>query len=274
MPSDLERLVVRHRHVAPMLSALLAGTNATIVLRDPDGTVVLHREGRAAGETVSGPFPIAAEGRVIGTVEGGPFARPIAAVLSYAVARELDKRALAREALDRYRELNLIYDLAGTIGTTLEVGPIATAALAEIDRLPAGGHGFLFLLDDATGRLDRPEGSPAVQALPNGRLGAGIAGSVAAARAAELVNVPAGDPRATPEERSYTALACAPLVAGDRLIGVLGATTRTPGGFRAGDLKLVEAIAALAAPALEGARRRAVATPGTMAPDEQPPGTL
>ena len=32
MELDLARLIVRHRHVAPMLSALLSGTNAG----DPD----------------------------------------------------------------------------------------------------------------------------------------------------------------------------------------------------------------------------------------------
>ena len=32
--SELRRLIVRHRHVAPMVSALLAGTDAAVTIRD------------------------------------------------------------------------------------------------------------------------------------------------------------------------------------------------------------------------------------------------
>ena len=71
----------------------------------------------------------------------------IAAVLAYAGARETDKRSLAREALDRYRELNLIYDLADQIGAVLETDAIAGVAIAEASRLPSGGTGFLLLLE-------------------------------------------------------------------------------------------------------------------------------
>lgn len=249
---ELERLVVRHRHVAPMLSALLAGTDATVILRDPDGTVVLHREGGNGGPVTHGPFPITADGRTLGTIEGGPLARPIGIVLSYAVARELDKRALAREALDRYRELNLIYDLAGSLGTILEVGAIAAAAVAEAGRLPAGGRGFILLLDEASGRLSPPAGigdAPFVEA----ELGAGILGRVAAGGEAELVNTPAVRDDATPAERAVPALLVAPMRAHERTIGILGTVATAAIEYRAGDLKVITAIAALAAPSLDHA---------------------
>lgn len=254
MASEIERLVVRHRHVAPMLSALLAGTNATCILRDPDGTVVLHREGRDIGTERQGPFAVVGDGREIGTVEGGPLARTIATILSYAVSRELDKKALAREALDRYRELSLIYDLAGTIGAELDVSAVADAAVAEVGRLPAGATGFLLLLDEATGTLSAPAGLAAGGRILAGRLGEGICGRVAVSGNAEVVNIPAADPAAAPEERAVPAILCAAMRAHGRVVGVLGGTAGGPTEYRAGDLKVVEAIAALAAPALDHAR--------------------
>ena len=252
MASDLERLVVRHRHVAPMLSALLAGTQATVVLRDADGNVVLHREGREAADPPQGPFPIVGDGRTIGTAEGGALARSVATVLSYAVSRELDKRALAREALDRYRELNLIYELAASVGAELSVDAVARSAVDEAGRIPAGGEGFLLLLDPATGDLARPDG--ATGPLARAQLGVGILGRVAASGLAELVNVPATDGDATAEERSFAAILCAPMQAHGRSIGVLGAASRDAVEYRAGDLKVIGAIAALAAPAIDHAQ--------------------
>src|SRR4051794_5320359 len=125
---DLARLIVRHRHVGPMLSALLTGTNAGVRISDAAGTVILEREANGIGFE---QFPITVEGQVVGWVEGDRVARAIASVLGYAVAREADKRSLAREALDRYRELNLVYDLAERLSGDLDLGTVTGIALAE-----------------------------------------------------------------------------------------------------------------------------------------------
>jgi hypothetical protein len=80
---DLARLIVRHRHVAPMLSALLTGTNAGVRITDSAGAVVLERE---AGGIGFERFPIVVDGATVGSVEGDRVARAVAAVLSYALA--------------------------------------------------------------------------------------------------------------------------------------------------------------------------------------------
>jgi two-component system, NtrC family, sensor kinase len=258
--SELRRLIVRHRHVAPMVSALLAGTDAAVTIRDADGGVVLERAGAAAGEA---RHEVAVDGDVLGWVEGGRTARGIAAVLSYAAARERDKRSLANEALERYRELSLIYDLAATIGGHTDLRSIVETAVAELSRLPNDARGFLLLLDD-DGRLRAPAGAGGTGGpIDEARSGVGIVGTVAAVGAAELVEDPAGDPRATEAERSVQTVVTAPLRADDRTIGVVGATG-TGGVFRAADLKVVTAIAALAGPAIG---RALSASPADAAPE-------
>jgi hypothetical protein len=220
-----------------MLSVLLASTNARVTITSLDGEVVLDRQ--AGGAPADAPVerhPIAVEGTPIGWVEGPRPAGAVAAVLSYAAAREADKRALAREALDRYRELNLIYDLAEQIGATLEVDAVTAVAVEEASRLPSGGHGFVVLRDG-------PDGA---------RLDGGILGAVFAGEA-EIVNDVAGDPRSTEAERSMASLVAAPLrVRGERL-GVIGTSSPTPVEFHASDLKVLTAIASLAAPTLQQA---------------------
>ena len=104
--AELRRLIVRHRHVAPMLSVLLAGTNARVTITDAAGEMILDRQtatasaGSPALATIE-RHAIKVEGATVGWVEGPRPAGAVAAVLSYACARETDKRALAREALDR-----------------------------------------------------------------------------------------------------------------------------------------------------------------------------
>jgi GAF domain-containing protein len=254
MDIDLRRLVTRHRHVAPMLSALLAGTDARVVVTDAAGEVILHREGAGPGGVVATDtqrYPILLDGAPVGWVDGQRAAAAIAAVLSYAVAREHDKRSLAQEALERYRELNLIYDLADQIGATLEIPAVAAVATHEAGRLPAGGSGFL-LLRTARGALEATDDAPA-SGLDGARAGAGILGAVLDGEA-EIVNDVAGDPRATPAERTIASLIAAPLKVRGQRIGIVGAASREPVEYRAADLKVLMAIAALAAPTIDQAR--------------------
>ncbi|CAN5483980.1 hypothetical protein BH20CHL7_BH20CHL7_01540 [soil metagenome] len=246
-PAELRRLVVRHRHVAPMLSVLLASTNARVRITDSAGEVILDRQaGSAAADAPVERHPINVEGSTVGWVDGPRPAGAVAAVLSYAAAREADKRALAREALDRYRELNLIYDLAEQIGATLEVDAVAAVAVEEAGRLPSGGEGFIILADG-------PDGE---------RLQAGILGAIFAGDA-EIVNDVVSDPRATATERGTASLVAAPLrVRGERL-GVIGTRSASPIEFHASDLKVLIAIASLAAPTLDQARTHEAALRAT-----------
>jgi adenylate cyclase len=239
--TELRRLVVRHRHVAPMLSVLLASTNARVAITDADGGVILDRQAGGPGPASEDPdaerHPIRVEGQTVGWVAGPRPAGAIAAVLSYAAARETDKRALAREALDRYRELNLIYDLAGQIGATLEVEAVVAVAEGEASRLPSGGEGFVRLGQDLEGLL----------------------GAIAAGDA-EIVNEVAADPRATDADRRWASLVAAPLqVRGERL-GVIGTGSPTPLEYHASDLKVLMAIAALTAPTIDQAARHEART--------------
>jgi hypothetical protein len=243
--SELRRLIVRHRHVAPMVSALLAGTDAEVTIRDAEGEVVLERSGTGDGRS---RHDVLVDGDLLGWVEGGRSARGIAAVLAYAAARERDKRSLANEALERYRELSLIYDLAATIGGHTDLESIVETAVTELSRLPNDARGFLLLLGP-DGALRAPAGLDLGGPVIDGRAGNGIVGSVVSAGTPELVEDAGEDPRATPAERMALTIVAAPLRAEERTIGVVGATG-TGGGFRAADLKVVTAIAALAWPAI------------------------
>jgi GAF domain len=244
--TDLRRLIVRHRHVAPMLSALLAGTDARVRITDLDGDVILDRQSGAGAADAGGAdapgdrHPIRVDGSMVGWVEGPKPAGAIAAVIAYAAAREADKRALAHEALDRYRELNLIYDLAERLGGMTDVDAVAGIALAEVGRLPSGGEGFLI-------RRDGPDRDR----IAGGLLGAILEGDP------DIVNDVRADPRAIESELAAMAsLVAAPLrVRGER-IGLIGSASAEPREYRAVDLKVLTAIAALTAPAIAQASAR------------------
>ncbi|MEO6207387.1 MAG: GAF domain-containing protein, partial [Candidatus Limnocylindrales bacterium] len=103
-------------------------------------------------------------------------------------------------------------------------------------RLPSGGEGFLILRNG----------------LDGSQLDGGLLGTIHAGDA-EIVNDVASDPRASATERATASLVAAPLqVRGERL-GVIGTRSTEPIEFRASDLKVLTAIASLAAPTLQQA---------------------
>ena len=250
-----------------MLSVVLASTDARVTITDLDGAVLLDRQGAGGDGTAAAGMerhPIVVDGAPVGWVSGPRPAGAIAAVLSYAGAREADKRALAREALDRYRELNLLYDLADEIGATLETDAVARVAVDEAGKLPSGGRGFVRLLRRGGAALEpRPSDDDPEPAV---RSGAGILGAVLGGDA-EIVNDIAADPRASEAERAFAAVVAAPLRVRGQRIGVIGAIAREPLEYHASDLRLVEAIASLAAPTLEQAAVHEAALPTGVATD-------
>jgi hypothetical protein len=249
MDLDLERLVVRHRHVAPMLSTVLGATHAAVRITAADGRLILERDAASIGEE---RFPIDVDGETVGWVEGDRSARAVAAVIAYAAAREADKRSLAREALDRYRELNLVYDLAETLSGLRSVAAIGQAALSEVARMRGEGTGFLLLANSETGRLSSPDGVP-IGPLNHIAIGEGIVGGLGSGEPVILNKVDA-DPRSSPVERGFGALIVAPLRERGIGIGAIGAATAGPHEYEAGDLKVLTAIASLTGPAIAQAR--------------------
>jgi hypothetical protein len=239
MAQDLSRLIIRHRHVAPMLSALLGGTHAAVRIVDGEGTAILERDASRIDPRPE-RFPILVEGETLGWVEGDRTARAVAAVLSYACAREADKRSLAREALDRYRELNLVYELAERLSADLQPDAIVAVAEEEAGRLVKGGRGLL-----RTG-------------------GGGILGAVERTNVAEIVNDVSADTRASGEERAFASLAAAPVTAHGATLGALAVASETPLELASADLKLLTAVAAIVGPVLDRARSRETGRPAAV----------
>ncbi len=251
---DLQRMIVRHRHVAPMISTLLAATDARVRITDAHGVEILHREGPGSADGTAEREPISVEGRVVGFVEGQRPARAVAAVLSYALARELDMRSLAREALDRYRELSVIHELATALDRAGDEGAIVDLVRAEVGRIRAAGSAIVEL--DET--LDADGAATAVAGPADPEWRDALLGAIADAGGAELVDDVAADGRASVAERETGgSLVAATLRSDGATIGLIASRSPEQGAYRAGDLKVLEAIAALVGPAIGASRRHA-----------------
>jgi PAS domain S-box-containing protein len=185
-----------------------------------------------------------------------------AALLSNQIAIRVENARLYDEAQRRLKLLSVLFDLS-RIGTeALEVDPLVERLLDHTLKALRAEGGALLLADGSElvlagqrGRAESARDPAGEAAAPGGPL----AREVAASRRTLVCNAPGqGCPGATPAAQpalaEWRSLAAAPLVAKERLVGVIEVGRRSDEPFDEEDERLLESCAAQAGIALENAR--------------------
>jgi serine phosphatase RsbU (regulator of sigma subunit) len=229
-----------------------------------DGLTVAGSPGPSGGDAVRFLDLVPRADRIGWLLAAGEAPAPLLEGLQRSISlllREvLDKQDLARETLERYREINLLYRATETIGACLNADVVPRLLLAEIERvIPATVAAVVIDQPDAVGLAGAPK---ATQGWGQGDT-RGTAEEVAT-----LLRVAAGlieQVRLTgrPDISVWSDVApdspqsamCIPIRAGERVLGVvvLGRSDRLK-VFTAGDEKLLLGLAGQAGIALERTR--------------------
>ncbi|NJN95846.1 MAG: GAF domain-containing sensor histidine kinase [Anaerolineales bacterium] len=161
---------------------------------------------------------------------------------------------MAREVLDKYRELNLLYNVSAKLEADLDVLEVAGLVIDQASKLITANRGALILLNQTTGLLETiatfGEGYDRNTTLKPGE---GIVGSIFTSGQAEIVNHVSSDPRFIPPRHPVSSLICAPLKTKEGTIGAVVMSSEVPVEYTAADLKLFTALASQAGPAIERA---------------------
>ncbi|MGC1246348.1 MAG: GAF domain-containing protein, partial [Spirulinaceae cyanobacterium] len=199
-------------------------------------------------------YPVIIEEQLLGWVVGKEDISFLANLLTCFARQELEKKALARETLDRYKELNLIYKLSEKLSASLELEEIAKLILNEAMTIIKATSGSVMLLNPKKQELEIVATAGDESFLKtNIQLGEGIAGYVAKTGKAEIVNDVVADSRYLPYHHETASLICAPLKAKDLPIGAINLCSTQNVQYTAADLKLLAAISSQAATAIENA---------------------
>ena len=216
------------------------------------------------GELASAPIEL--YGERLGLVVGCGDARTaqtvsfIAELISQRAKDEFELDSLSAEVLDKYEEINLLYEISGALGGILDTELICKLVLEEAVRIIEVERASLMLLDEnektlyIVAQVGLPQGIPRAV-----RLGEGICGRVAqSGKPLLLDNIQDLPPDWRGKNRKYKANAfvCVPLVCStpqteEKVLGVINMADKASGQtFTSGDLKLLTAIASQAALAI------------------------
>lgn len=233
----LKKLFAEKNGAARALSNWLSAMNLSIAIQDASGEMLM-------GTAVSGEkCAIDLNGETLGWAMGKD-AEPIAALVSAIAAKETEKIALAAEVLDKYREINLLYNLTEKLAATIELTQVASIALTESSRLIHAVAGEIILRDEAGEKYSIAAFGtfPSDAIEPRER----IAIKTIETSKGEIVN-------ADSEANTSASFLCAPLKTKDRAIGVILLVREAQEIYTAADLKLLTTVASQAAPPIENA---------------------
>ncbi|MGE5660204.1 MAG: adenylate/guanylate cyclase domain-containing protein [Actinomycetota bacterium] len=247
-PVHLLKRLLSQPEILEVLQALARGIDAGFSIQSVDGQLLL---GAPSNNKQPLQFPVEATGEVIGWIFSHKDMAAIAQLLSYLAERELEKKALVKEVLDKYREFTFFYNFSQKLTGCLEVHEIGMIVVAEIKRLIPATNISMMLLD-AENHLNviaafGNKSDSQVLLSP----GLGIAGSVMQNGIPEIINEVSRDPRFIVGDLQISSLICAPLKTQEEAIGVINISSEEPAQYTAQDLKVATGIAGLTAAALE-----------------------
>jgi adenylate cyclase len=242
-----------------LLRVLIADTKSAISIEDVDGNILVNDLGETycltSGQApISLRLPIILDGVVIGQVCGEGSVAAIADFISYLAKREAERKTLASELLDKYREINFLYKFAEKLATCLDATEVARLVLDETGLLISSTSASVMLYNEQTDFLEVVAGIGNLAEIKlSMRPNEGIAGHIFASGKPEIVNDVSRDARYKLHSLQGYSLICAPLMAKDRTIGVINISNTQNVNYTSQDLKLFSVLTIQAASAIENA---------------------
>ena len=212
------RRLIHKKEVASLINDISNVMKRPLCIWDAEGRVLT---GNDCIDSLN-KYPVQVADEVIGWVIGFENASVVASLLTYLAKQELEKKALARETLDRYKEINLLYNISAKLSACLELNEVAKLVINEATKLIQATSASVMLLNEKTQRLEIIAASgkaneSKLTLLP----GEGIAGSIFLTGRAEIINDVESDPRFVPAANKSKSLICTPLKAQNAVIGVI-----------------------------------------------------
>ena len=244
--------ILSQKDLLSAVNGVIDAIGVSLAVHGNDGSCLLGRDSGGPMEK----YPVEISGDVIGWVAGTEEVRPVAALLSHLAGRERERRLLATETLDRYKEISLIYNFVDKIALCLNLNEVTKLVIEETRKNIRSTNASVMLLNQRTRNLEiisasGKEYSPKMALKPG--VGIGIAGTVFFTGKAEIVNNVASDPRYIKGANRISSLMCAPLKTRDKVIGVINVSSEHAAAYTAANLKLLHMLTSQAALVIENA---------------------
>lgn len=247
--------IATKKEVVALLDYLNQETDTVIQIYDADGKRLVG----ANSENSLHRYPIEFGDRVVGWVAGSETSVVAVNLISYLIKQEFEKKALANELLEKYREITLLHDITTQITASLELKEVAQLVIEGVGKLIEATGGSILLLNQKTGELESLSSIGQVFP-PQESLNGGIISQIARTGKGEIVNDITADPRFSEYQGLMKSLICVPLKTKEQMNGVIffwsqeeESSEKNAIAYNSEDLKILTMFAFHAAVAIEKA---------------------
>jgi len=231
---NLKKILLKGE-VLSLLRGLVPTLISQIVIQDLEGKILVADLGmestdrkRADSEEVSlaentRKIPVLLNDEILGWVIGVEKVEQVANFLNYLASREFERKTLAADALNKYREVSLLYTIASKMSNCLDVKEIGTLVIEEASRLINSTSASVMLHNEKSNYLEITAAKGTAERIKDLKISAnkGIAGHVFVSGKPEVVNDVTQDPRYIINETESYALICVPILTKDKILGVV-----------------------------------------------------
>ena len=260
--------MLRKGEVLSLLRGLVSTPFASITISDSTGNILIDDLGingavltsesmpqeqvEANAQAIS-KIPILVDGEIIGWVSGQQKVQEVANLLNYLSDREFEQKSLAAEALDKYREISLLYTISSKLCDCLDLQEISKLVIEEASRLIHCTSASVMLYDEASDSLNiiAAKGTASSATRNSFPINESIAGHVFKSGIPELVNDVTKDHRYFHTSHNCYAIICAPIITKQKILGVVNISNSELVAYTSQDLKLFNAIVTQAAGTME-----------------------
>jgi two-component system NtrC family sensor kinase len=251
MVSVTLRKLLSKKDKRTVIYQLAEALEINLIIQDAEGNRLLGEPPQELG----GKYEVKLAGETLGWVIGSEKGAAIANLLSYLANQELEKKTLAGEVLDKYRETTLLYDISSQLTACLDLKEVANLVMAEAHRLIQASTGLILLFNECKHTLERRASfgkSSEIEALL--KTSHSLINHVIETGTGEIINDLQTVENILSNSLSLNALICVPLKTKDKVIGAMVMGHAEAGNYTAQDLKLLTMLAFQAASAIENAR--------------------
>lgn len=234
---NLKKLVGKS-DVKEIVYNILREINIEISVLDLQGNIILGTSKK--DEDIE--FPININEKVAGFVMGESKAAIIAKLLSYIGNSEFNKKMLIKETLNKYREINLLYNLSEKMASTIEAKEISKIALEEATRLINSTKAEIAVFSKDRKRLEKVVELNKHNSTINEVGLNNYVNTVLDEGVGQIINY---------LDDGSESMVCTPLKVKDKTLGVISISNSNNIIYDSEDLKLLNAIATQAAIALD-----------------------
>lgn len=242
--------ILTKKEISDIISTFYTYEQESFFIEDLEKNILFGEEKNTAFE-----FPIIINKETIGFIKGNEKCNQIAQMISYVAKIENDKKEVIKDALEKYKQLTLLYDFSIRVNETSEIKEISELIIEEAYNHFSFNEAYIKLFNEDLSQtiIIASTNKEALNSIFAVNKENDIIKHIIETKRAELINNNNIEQKIRSKNSIYQSILACPIKSKEKLLGVVEFYNKDSEHFTAMDVKIINTITSQAAVAIENA---------------------